>query len=189
MTGRTHDAFAFASLITAAIIFSPDNLNMLTLAGCVVAADIGGLLPDIDQAGNRLWDLLPAGNTLGKIFRRIFYKHRTISHSIIGVFLVYKFLDFLLPRLINASYANPELILISLMIGYTSHLFADSLTEEGIPLLFPIPLNFGVPPIRSWRIKTGQWFEKFVVFPGVWVYVFWFIYNNQEVLINIFKKL
>src|SRR3990167_3482114 len=101
MTARTHDAFAFASLITVATIYPPTALNLYTLFASVVGNIVGALIPDMDDGGNRLWDLLPAGNFLGKIFRRVFYKHRSITHSLVGVYLIYKFLEWGLPKLLN----------------------------------------------------------------------------------------
>ena len=187
MTGRTHNLIAFASLVTAAALFPPKSLNVLTLVGSVVAADIGALFPDMDQAGNNLWNLLPASHSLGSILRRIFYKHRTITHSLVGLYLVYKGLGWLLPKFLNPSFVNPHLILFSFLIGYVSHLAADSVTEEGLPLFFPINLNIGIPPIKSWRIKTGHWFENVIVYPSVWIYLIWFIHDKREVFVKILK--
>lgn len=187
MTGRTHDAIAFASLITAAAFFPPEHLTLTTLVFAVVGADIGGMLPDIDQAGNKLWELLPSGNKVGRIFRRVFYKHRTLTHSAIGIIAIYNLLDYFLPKILNSDFVDPQVILASIMIGYYSHLASDALTEEGIPLLFPINASFGFPPVRSWRIKTGQWFENFVAFPSVWIYIIWFIHEKKDVLIHILK--
>lgn len=187
MTARTHNAFAISTLATAAAFFPPKDLNVLTLVGCVIAADIGALFPDMDQAGNSLWNLLPAKHGLSKVLRRIFYKHRTLTHSVVGMYLVYVFLTWLLPKLLNPIFVNPKLILTAFMLGYVSHLLADSLTEEGLPLLFPIDLNIGFPPIKKWRIKTGKWFEKFVIYPGVWIYLLWFINNNRDTFVKILK--
>ena len=89
MTARTHDAFAFAGLITVATHFPPTSLNLTTLFAAVVGNIVGSLIPDMDQASNRLWDLLPAGDHLAKIFRRLFLKHRTLTHSFLGVFLIF----------------------------------------------------------------------------------------------------
>ncbi len=72
MTSRTHDIFAFASLITVAANYPPLTLNAATLVTSLIGSVIGSLLPDIDQATNRLWDLLPAGNSLGKVFRKLY---------------------------------------------------------------------------------------------------------------------
>lgn len=189
MTGRTHDAFAFAALVTTAAFFPPAHLTLSTLVVSVIAADIGGMLPDVDQAGNRLWEHLPAGDRLGTIFRRVFYRHRTITHSVVGVFLIYKVLEYFLPKILNVGYIDSNIVLTSLMIGYFSHLFSDALTEDGLPLLFPMNITFGFPPIRSWRIKTGKWFENFIVFPAVWIYVLWFIHQKHEVFLKVLKSI
>jgi inner membrane protein len=187
MTARTHNAFAVATLVTAAVFFPPDHLNVLTLVSSVIAADIGALFPDMDQAGNNLWNVFPAASGFGKVVRRIFYKHRTLTHSLIGMYIIFRGLEWLLPKFLNPAFVDPKIIVWAVMIGYASHLIADSLTEEGVPLLFPINLNMGIPPIKSWRIKTGHWFENFVVFPGVWVYVLWLVYKNKEIFVNVLK--
>ncbi len=187
MTARSHDSFAFATLVTVSAFIQPQPLNVLTLFVAVIANNIGALIPDMDQAGNRLWDLLPAGDYIGKIFRRIFYKHRTLSHSLLGAFLIFKSLDWLLPKIANPVFINPDIILVSIMIGYLSHLLADSLTEEGLPLLFPLPLNIGFPPIASWRMTTGSWFETYFVQPGIFVYLIWFIATHQQELTHVFS--
>lgn len=39
--------------------------------------------------------------------------------------------------------------------GFASHLLADMLTKWGVPLLWPLGWDFGLPPFRSLRISTG----------------------------------
>jgi inner membrane protein len=185
MVSRTHNLVAFASLLTAAVYYPPNYLSIATLILALVANIIGSLLPDADQASNRLWDLLPGGDGLGKILKNLFLAHRTLSHSILGLYLVYKIIYWLLPKLFNPNFVDYRIVAISLLIGYISHLAADGITEEGLPLLFPLKIKFGFPPIRSWRIKTGKWFEKYVVFPGVLVYLIWIVANNWKLLLGI----
>ena len=187
MTSRTHDVFAFASLVTVATYYPPATLNLTTAVSCLVGNIVGSLLPDIDQASNRLWDLLPGGNLIGKYLRKIFLSHRTISHSLLGVFLINKILLWLVPKILNPGFIIIELVHASIMIGFISHLLLDSFTEEGLPLFFPLKWKFGFPPIKQWRIETGKWFEKFVVFPAIIVYSLFFIGNNQEKLTAILK--
>ncbi|MBN1168673.1 metal-dependent hydrolase [Candidatus Woesebacteria bacterium] len=186
MTSRTHDAIAFTSLTTIAALNPPESINLMTLVGGFVAADVGSLLPDMDQAGNDLWDILPAGEFLGKVFRRIFYKHRTLTHSFLGVFLIYTFFSWLLFKIFDPSFLDPGILLTSLMIGYVSHLLADCFTKEGLPLLFPFKWSFGIPPFERLRIKTGGKLEKYVLYPGIWLFLFWFIYLHQENLRRLF---
>lgn len=73
MTARTHNAIAFASLVTVATLYPPLNINLVTVIASVVGACVGALIPDMDQAGNNLWDLFPGGSAFGTFFRRIFY--------------------------------------------------------------------------------------------------------------------
>jgi inner membrane protein len=189
MLARTHDVFAFSWLITAAVYYPPASLNIPTLFSCVVGNVVGSLLPDLDQASNRLWDLLPAGNLMGKIFRRLFLSHRTISHSLVGFFLFYKVFEFVLPKLLNPEYVNIQLVFVSIMIGLASHLVGDAVTREGIPLFFPIKWKFGFPPISALRFVTGSWFENLVVLPGIAVYIAWFVNENQQTLLKILLEL
>lgn len=188
MTARTHDLIAFASLTTTAIYFSPTNLNLYTVFASVIGSTVGSLLPDLDQAGNRLWDLLPGGDYVSKVLRRVFYKHRTITHSLLGGYLLFKGLEWLLPKIFNGGFVDTNILIVSVMIGFVSHLAADGLTEEGIPLLFPIGLNFGFPPIKSWRIKTGKWFENLIVLPSTLIYLVWLIGNYQEPLLKLLQS-
>ena len=184
MTAKTHDLVAFGSLLVLATYYPQDNLDLLVIFILIISNIVGALLPDIDQASNRLWDLLPGGNFIGKILRNIFLSHRTLSHSLIGIALFYYLFKWLLPKIFNPILVDPNLILASLMIGYLSHLVADGLTEEGLPVLFPLKYKFGIPPIKKWRIKSGGWFEKWILRPGVAFYIVWWIIKNYDVLIK-----
>ena len=187
MTSRTHDAFAFAALTTIAVYYPPGSLNLATAIVSLIGCEIGSLLPDVDQASNRLWDLLPGGNMIGKMCKGIFIAHRTISHSLIGTFLLYKLLWLVLSVLLNENSIGIQTVVNSVMIGFLSHLLLDSFTEAGLPLFFPFTFKVGFPPLRSWRIKTGKGFEKFVVFPSIIVYLVWFASNHQAKIIEILK--
>lgn len=187
MTARTHDVIATAALITFAAVNPPDSLNLTTAVACVVGGVIGALAPDLDQATNRLWDMLPIGNFFGQILRGIFLGHRTISHSIVGIVVFYKILELIIPKLLNPDYVNASLVAASIMIGFISHILADMLTKEGVPLLFPLPIKIGFPPLKQLRITTGKFTEKFIVFPGVIVYILWLVTEKKEPLLNLVK--
>ncbi len=185
MTARTHDVIAFCGLTTVAALNPPKEITIPTVFACVVGNIVGSLMPDLDQATNRLWDLLPWGDNLGRIFRRLFLGHRTLSHSFLGVIIFDYVLWKLLPVFLNPSYINPLLVQDAIMIGIVSHLLADAITKDGIPLFFPIPVNIGLPPLEALRIKTGGFVEKYVVMPAAALYIFWFIGRNQEVFLGL----
>ncbi|MFA6250200.1 MAG: metal-dependent hydrolase [Candidatus Shapirobacteria bacterium] len=184
MTSKTHDLFAFASLLTLATRYPPSSLNFPTFVVSLISNIVGALLPDLDQASNRLWDLLPAGNFLGRFLRRLFLSHRTISHSLLGIYLIHHLLLFLLPQLLNSTFLDLKIIYFSIMTGFISHLILDFFTEEGVPLLFPLKFKFGFPPISSWRIKTGKWFEKHVVVFLIIIYIILMTITNWPLLIR-----
>ncbi len=180
MTARTHDLFALTSLVACASFSAPTKLTVISLFVILVANIVGACLPDLDQATNRLWDMLPAGNLIGRLLRRLFLSHRTLSHSFLGFYLIHRLSSLILPQLLNPQFINIDLIYYSLLIGFISHLFLDFLTEEGIPLFFPLKLKIGFPPIRPWRIKTGGWFEKYVIFLSVAVIFLYLVANRYR---------
>lgn len=55
------------------------------------------------------------------------------------------------------------------MIGMASHLVMDTFTKEGVPWLLPIPVKFGIPPLKRFRITTGKWGESFIIIPLLFV--------------------
>ncbi len=166
MTARTHDLAAITGL---GIVFLVIPLQSVTLATVIVAIFsnlVGGITPDIDQPTAPFWRNLPVGKYFGKIFDKMLGGHRFISHSIIGLvlfgYLSYLLLHFLHPIMgsINIGY-----VWWAFMIGMVSHLVMDTLTKEGVPWLLPIPIKFGIPPLKEWRITTGKRVETWVVFP------------------------
>jgi len=102
---------------------------------------------------------------------------------------VNKLLWFVLPEIFNPGFVNNEIVYHSIMIGFVSHLFADAFTEEGIPLFFPIKWKVGLPPIKHRRIETGKWVEKFIVFPGIIVFLILFSIRHQETLVKTLKSI
>lgn len=69
-------------------------------------------------------------------------KHRGITHSLIGMFI------FIIPFLFTEYY-------LSILIGYSSHLFSDALTINGISLLYPLEKRYSIG-----NFKVGKKGEK-----------------------------
>ncbi len=185
MTARTHDVFAFACLITIAAAYPPSVLTIPTIFTSIVGNVVGSLAPDLDQASNRLWDLLPGGNLIGRVLRHAFIGHRTISHSLLGGFLLHRFLAWVLPIIFNEYYVDINILHLSIMIGFVSHLIADGVTKEGIPLFFPFPVKVAFPPFRFLRVTTGSAVENWIVLPAIGGYILWFMQSQQDVFLQI----
>lgn len=190
MTGRTHDLAALAALATVVSVNTPPSINLSTLLLALLANQIGGLFPDVDQPTAPFWRNLPIGNIFGKMFGRLAGGHRFITHSLIGVFLtgfaLRAVLGFLTPIL---GHADTGFIWWAFMIGMLSHLFMDMLTKEGVPLLLPIPLHFGIPPLKALRITTGKWLEKLVVFPILLAVCVGLFVLNRSTFIQLFHRI
>lgn len=189
MTGRTHDLAAFTAL-TYVLITTP--LEKMTLATALVAFSanmIGGLAPDIDQPTADLWRRLPAGSIVGRIFSPFLGGHRTISHSIIGIFL-FGFLSHELLRMMSSVLlVDMYVVWWAFMIGFISHLIMDTFTHEGVPWLFPIPFHFGFPPLKILRVKTGGLVEKSVVFPLLLFLIGAMVYTHYHLLLQFLRGL
>ncbi len=192
MTGRTHDMAAFTAVSFIVLTHPLPQMTVATGLVALTAAMIGGIAPDIDQPTAPLWRNLPVASIFGRFFGRILGGHRFLSHSVIGIFLFSKGFEFIL-NILTPSFPNLDMHLVwwAFMIGFVSHLVMDTFTQEGVPWLLPIPYKFGIPPIRAFRIPTGGFIERFVVFPGlilVNVYFYYAYYDTVRVLLHNYLK-
>jgi len=184
MTARTHDIAALTAL-GAVVLFEPLRIMTLSTAlAALLANQIGGIAPDIDQPTAPLWRNLPAGKYFGKIVDKSMGGHRFLTHSIIGValfgFLLHLLLVFIQPLM---PHINIGLVWWAFIIGMSSHLVMDSFTKEGVPWLLPIPGRSGFPPNKSWRITTGGPIESFVIFPGLLLVDVWLVVSHYSHLL------
>lgn len=187
MTGRTHDLAAFAAL---AYVVATTPLPAMSLATAIVALSanlIGGLAPDIDQPTATLWYRLPAGNIVGRIVHPLLGGHRFISHSILGIVVFGVVLKFFLGLISGILIVNMDVVWWAFMIGYVSHLVMDTFTRDGVPWLFPIPINIGIPPFRAMRLKTGGILEKSFIFPLLLVVTGYLFYSHYSRFLDILR--
>ncbi len=183
MTSRTHDLAAFTALtLTVAYIPILPTMTVATAITAFGANMIGGLLPDIDDATSDFWDKIPGGSLLGKIVHPLLGNHRMVSHSILGMSIAGMILHYVLTAAKSFILVDMQIIWWAIMIGYASHLIMDSLTKEGVPWLFPIPVRIGFPPFRFLRVKTGGLFEKSIVFPGLVILTGYIIYIRYPLI-------
>lgn len=152
------------------MIYPPQSLTLATVLVALLANQIGGIAPDIDQPTAPFWRNLPIAGLLGRTMGRLLGGHRFLTHSLVGAWilgwLAHWLLQFLQPIM---PHVDSNVVWWAFMIGVISHLIMDSFTKEGVPWLLPLPIKFGLPPLRALRITTGKALEQFVVFPGLLV--------------------
>lgn len=179
MIARTHDMAAITAL-TAVVLSQPlRSVTLATVIVALIANQIGGIAPDIDQPTAPFWRNLPAASIFGKMVGKTLGGHRFLSHSLIGVAL-FGFLAKLLLKFLHPIMPHVDIGLVwwAFMIGVVSHLLMDSLTKEGVPWLLPIPWKFGFPPVRHLRITTGKAIEKFIVLPALAALAIWLVASH-----------
>ncbi|HVZ67243.1 MAG TPA: metal-dependent hydrolase [Patescibacteria group bacterium] len=189
MTGRTHDLAAFTALV-GVVAYSP--IPHITLATAIVsfgANMLGGLAPDIDQPTAHLYRNERGGAIAAKLITPLLGGHRYISHSFIGLAIFGFVAHEVLKLTSSVLIVNQSVVWWAFIIGYISHLFMDLFTEEGLPLLFPIPIRFGFPPLRVFRMKTGGVVEKSFVFPMLLLINVYLFYSHYKVFLHFLKSL
>jgi len=191
MTGRTHDLAAFTAL---SYIITTQPIPKMSLATALVALSanfIGGLAPDIDQPTADLWNRIPAGSIIGRILCPILGGHRFISHSLLGIAFFGIILHYALQLAHSVLLVDMNIVWWAFMIGFVSHLLMDTITREGVPWLFPIPIHIGIPPFKFMRIKTGGMIEKSIIFPGLILangYIYYHNYGHVLTFLRHFAK-
>jgi len=190
MTGRTHDLAAITALGAVFLANPVQPLRLSTAIVAVIANLIGGITPDLDQPTAPFWRNLPIGNIFGRTFGRLSGGHRFLTHSIAGVALigfgVHWLLVFLTPVM---GQVDTGYVWWAYMIGVVSHLVMDMFTKEGVPLLIPIPIKFGIPPLRRLRVTTDKWVENLLIFPGLLVVNGLLVAANYQEILEIMRRI
>jgi len=168
MTGRTHDAAALTALGLTVAFFGVPSVTLATALVAILANQIGGIAPDIDQPTAPFWRNLPIGRFFGRFTDKLLGGHRFLTHSLLGAailsWLAHWLLIFLQPIM---PHVDIHLVWWAFVIGLISHLIMDSFTKEGVPWFLPIPIKLGIPPVKALRITTGKVIENFIIFPGL----------------------
>lgn len=144
---------------------SKPEYQSATLGAVLVGSHLAALLPDLDQGTAMIWQSVPLGKVIGRVADP-FIEHRNFSHSLLGAFLFSVCLYFLLGAFPDYWGIDRFITFGAIMAAYLSHITADMVTVEGVPLFFPYSKMVGFPPkpFQGFRIVTGKWFENLVVF-------------------------
>ena len=183
MTGKSHMTIGVVTY--ASLWFQPlgplrapllgGSSSWLALPVALALITFGSLLPDIDHPDSSLANekvlgipiFLPFSWLIGRTFG-----HRGVTHSLLAVALLValgQLSQFPLAPLQSAPFQALHYIWADLNLGwlliwgYVGHLAADALTRAGIPLFWPLPSRFGIPPIRRLRFTTDTWPEYLIV--------------------------
>lgn len=189
MTGRTHDLAAFTALsFVVATQPLPEHISLATALVSISSNFVGGLAPDIDQSTATLWHRLRGGSIFGRLLAPLLGGHRFLSHSLIGVVLFGVGAKFILQMMSSVLIVDMDIVWWSFMIGFISHLVMDTISRDGVPWLFPIPIRLGFPPFRFLRMKTGGLLEKSFIFPGLILLNIWIYYAYYGRFLEILKQ-
>ena len=188
MTERTHDHFGLTALTLAFIYATPNQISLVTLVAIIIANQIGSAFPDLDQPTAEFYQELPAGSIFGRLLSPLLGSHRLLSHSFIGLAIFSYLLHLLLIYLSQIILIDMSLVWWSFILGYLSHLIADSFTKVGVPWFFPIPLRIGFPPIKWLRITTGKFMEKIIIYPALFALNGYLIYLHYPKFVDFFSS-
>lgn len=189
MTGKTHRIIGIATGLTYLIASARPEYSPATLGTILVGSYFGSLIPDLDEPAAAFWNTLPFGHALGEMVDP-FFRHRNLSHSLLGLGLFTILLYLLLRTFPQYWGIETTKVLIAAGLAFSSHLLADMITVEGIPLLYPWHRMLGIPPkpFQGIRIMTGKWFENLVIFPAVDIWLAMTIVLNLDKIKKIIFK-
>jgi inner membrane protein len=190
MKARTHDLAAITAFGVMVLAQPSKTMSLATALVAVLANQLGGIAPDIDQPVAPFWRNLPIGGFFGRVIGKMMGGHRFLTHSILGLALfgfgVRALLAFLHPIMPNI---DTDFVWWAFMIGMLSHLIMDTITKEGVPWLLPLPVKFGFPPIKAMRVTTGKIGEGIVFVVILLFDILYFGINYSAILDLIHKRI
>ena len=185
MKARTHDLAAVTALGVVVMAQPEHTLTLGTAVTALIANQLGGIAPDVDQPTAPFWRNLPIGGFVGRIIDKMLGGHRFITHSIVGLVL-FGFLSKLLLVTLHPIMPSIDIELVwwAFMIGMLSHLVMDSFTKEGVPWLLPVPIKFGFPPLKRLRVTTGK-IGELIFFGAILGFDAWYCSTHYHEIIQL----
>lgn len=188
MMSSTHQLIA---LLAAVWILTQSPVAAGTVVGvlAIAAVMIGALTPDLDQPTANIWRRMLGGRALGNVFQSFSGGHRHLTHSLIGIFAVGWGLRWGINHFLRPEFFDQALIIWrAYMIGYISHPIADTLTDNGVPWLWPLHLQVKIPPgPPALRVTTDSLVERLLIRGGVIISLVLLLRSHWDVVVHLFQ--
>ena len=156
MMGRTHALIGITALW---LLELPGAISQETMVPLILFSVIGALAPDLDASESLLKRFAVAGITpLAPLSQALHQSlgHRGLLHSLAGLALFSVLCALPVTYWLGWPYGD------ALVLGYASHILADSATKSGVPLLYPRRRRYHLLP-RGWRLTTGSLAEEILL--------------------------
>lgn len=188
MTGTTHQLVALLAAFWILIHF-PVSLGPVLAIFAIFAVMIGALTPDLDHPATNLFKRTLGGKVVHRLFSIFSGGHRHFTHGVIGIGAIALLLHWIITQFIQPQFHPQAFILFfAFMIGYISHPIADTLTDQGVPWLWPINWNIKIPPgPEEVRVTTGSFVETILFRAALLVALFLLLSRYWNVLVHLFS--
>jgi len=163
MVGKTHVVFGLTTLAAANAatrFIQPHPIQEIPtgLVLCICAVTLGALAPDLDaEEGSQLqYEMGEAGMAVTQWLQSFGVEHRGLYHYGFTAFIIVS-----VSTLAGLGVGDWD-VGLALGLGYLSHLLADSMTIDGIPLWAPFSeKKFHILPTLL-RVRSGGPVEPLV---------------------------
>lgn len=147
----------------------PVSLGPILAVLAILVVMVGALTPDLDQPTANLFRRTLGGKLVHRLFTAFSGGHRHFTHSLLGIVAIGYALNWIILHLLQPVYHQQAFALwYAFMVGYISHPLADTLTDRGVPWLWPLPWNIKIPPgPEELRVTTGSFVENLLVRAGL----------------------
>lgn len=187
MTGTTHQMIALLCAFWLLTMY-PVSLGLILGVLAILFVMIGALTPDLDQPTANLFRRTLGGKLIHRLFTAFGGGHRHFTHSLLGIVAIGLLLRWGIFTLMQPSYYPQALVLwYAFMVGYISHPIADTLTDHGVPWLWPLPWSIKVPPgPEELRVTTGSFVETILLRGGILIAVGFLLFQHYRLLFSFF---
>lgn len=189
MTGMTHQMVALLAALWILTLY-PVSFGPILGFLAIGAVMAGALTPDLDQPTANIWRRMLGARAIGNIFEAFSGGHRHMTHSLIGIYAVGWALRWAIANLLNPAVADQAHHLwTAFMIGYVSHPIADTLTDRGVPWLWPFRWHIRIPPgPEEVRVTTGSIVEMLIIRGGLIIAFLLIMSAHWQTVLGLFKS-